>query len=53
MVEAAAHESPTHFIEAANRSMQGKTIFDHAKEQMRQGATSVAEVMRISNQIED
>lgn len=53
MVEAAAHESPTLFIQAARQSMQGHTILDHALEILRQGITTVAEVMRISNQVED
>jgi type II secretory ATPase GspE/PulE/Tfp pilus assembly ATPase PilB-like protein len=33
--------------------MRGKTILDHAMAMMRQGRTTVAEVMRVSNQVED
>jgi type II secretory ATPase GspE/PulE/Tfp pilus assembly ATPase PilB-like protein len=33
--------------------MRGKTILDHALLKMLQGLTTVAEVMRISNQVED
>lgn len=53
MVEAAAHESTNHFMRAAADHMRGKTIIDHALLKMRQGLTTVAEVMRISNQVED
>ena len=53
MVEAAAHDSPTHFMEVAHQQMRGKTVLDHALKEMKQGRTSVAEVMRISNQVED
>ena len=53
MIEAAAHDSPTHFLEVARQSIRGKSIMDHALKEMKQGNTSVAEVMRISNQVED
>ena len=53
LIEAAAHDSPTHFMQVARQHMRGKTILDHALEQMKQGRTTVAEVMRISNQVED
>ena len=53
MVEAAAHDNANHFMQVAHKHMQGRTIMDHAMEQMKQGHTSVAEVMRISNQVED
>jgi len=53
MTEAAAHDSATHFMQVAREHMRGKTVLDHALEQMKQGHTTVAEVMRISNQIED
>ena len=53
LIEAAAHDSPTHFMQIARQHMRGKTILDHALEQMKQGHTTVAEVMRISNQVED
>ncbi|MDD5180684.1 MAG: ATPase, T2SS/T4P/T4SS family [Gallionellaceae bacterium] len=53
LAEAAAHHDSSRFMQAARDSMQGKTLLDHALEQMRQGCTTVAEIMRISNQVED
>jgi MSHA biogenesis protein MshE len=53
MVEAAAHDTSTQFMEAARQHMRGRTILDQALEQMKQGNTTVAEVMRISNQVEE
>ncbi|OGS90381.1 MAG: MSHA biogenesis protein MshE [Gallionellales bacterium GWA2_60_18] len=53
MVEAAAHDSATHFMQVARQHMRGRAILDHALEQMKQGRTTVGEVMRISNQVEE
>ena len=53
MIEAAAHESNTHFTQLAQQHMHGKTILDHALAEMKLGHTSVSEVMRISNRAED
>jgi len=53
LVEAAAHDNSSDFTNAARESMRGKTMIDHALQQMKQGHTSVAEVIRISNQVED
>ncbi len=53
MVEAAAHESANHFMQVAHKHLHGKTVLSHALEQMKQGRTTIAEVMRISNQVED
>lgn len=53
LVEAAAHDDASRFTQAARAIMQGKTMLDRALELMTQGYTSVAEVMRISNQVED
>ncbi len=53
MVEAAAHDDANHFMQVAHKHISGRTIMDHAMEQMKQGHTSVFEVMRISNQVED
>ena len=53
LVEAAAHHDANHFMQAARASMRGKTLLDHALGEMKQGHTSVAEIMRISNQVED
>ncbi|MGB8517023.1 MAG: ATPase, T2SS/T4P/T4SS family [Gallionella sp.] len=53
LVEAAAHDSVTHFMQVAGEHMRGKTMLDHALVQMRGGLTTVEEVMRISNQVEE
>ena len=53
LVEAATQQDSTHFMQAAQTYMKGKTLLDRALEKMKQGQTSVAEVMRISNQVED
>ena len=53
LVEAAAHHDSNDFINAARASMRGKTMLDYALEQMKLGQTSVAEVIRIGNQVED
>jgi MSHA biogenesis protein MshE len=53
MVEAAAHEGATQFMKVAHEQMHGKTMLDHALEEMKQGHTTVLEVMGISNRIEE
>jgi MSHA biogenesis protein MshE len=53
MVEVAAHDNAAHFMQVAHQHMRGKTVMDHAMQEMKQGHTTVAEVMRISNQVED
>lgn len=53
LVEAAANHDSVHFMKIAKESLQGKTMLDHALENMKLGHTSVAEVIRISNQVED
>jgi MSHA biogenesis protein MshE len=53
LVEAAAHEDNSVFMQAAREHLKGKTLLDAALREMKQGRTSVAEVMRISNQVED
>ncbi len=53
MVEAAAHDSVVDFMHVAEQQLAGKTILARALQQMLQGNTTVAEVMRISNQVED
>jgi len=53
MVEAAAHHDATHFMQVASKHLHGKSVLFHALELMKQGRTTVAEVMRISNQVED
>jgi MSHA biogenesis protein MshE len=53
LVDAAAHEDNTHFMQAAREHLKGRTLLDAALGEMRRGHTSIAEVMRISNQVED
>jgi MSHA biogenesis protein MshE len=53
LVDAAAHEENTYFMEAARNHLKGRTLLDAALHEMKLGHTSVAEVMRISNQVED
>lgn len=53
MVEAAAHDSTTRFMELSRQHMRGKSLLDHALEEMKQGHTTISEVMRISNRVED
>jgi MSHA biogenesis protein MshE len=53
LVEAAAHESVDHFMKAAKNHLRGKTLVDNALGRVKQGLTTVAEVMRISTQMED
>jgi MSHA biogenesis protein MshE len=53
LVEAAAHEDNTVFMQAAREHLKGKTLLEAAVREMKLGRTSVAEVMRISNQVED
>jgi len=53
MVKAAAHESATHFMQVARDYMKGKTMLDHALEEMKQGHTTVFEVMSISSRAEE
>ena len=53
LVEAAAHHDSNHFMKAARDYMKGKTLIDHALQQMKLGITSVAEVMNVSNDRED
>lgn len=53
LVDAAAHQDATHFMQAARAHMQGRTLIDHALEQMKLGHTTVAEVMGACSQRED
>jgi MSHA biogenesis protein MshE len=48
MTEATAHEDAAHFMQAARQQLRGKTIIDQALDQMKQGRTTISEVMRIS-----
>ncbi|MBU1214163.1 MAG: Flp pilus assembly complex ATPase component TadA [Gammaproteobacteria bacterium] len=53
LVDAAAHADNSVFMQAARDHLKGRTLLDAALGEMRLGHTSVAEVMRISNQVED
>jgi MSHA biogenesis protein MshE len=53
LVDAAAHHEASHFMKASRDYMKGKTLIDHALQQMKLGFTSVAEVMSVSNERED
>ncbi|OIR18239.1 type II secretion system protein E [mine drainage metagenome] len=53
LVEAAAHDDNSHFMQVARDHLKGKTLLDAALREMKLGRTSVSEVMRISNQVED
>jgi len=52
MTEAAAHDDAAHFMQVANKLMRGKTLIDNALDQMIQGNTTIAEVMRITIQVD-
>ncbi len=53
LVDAAAHEDNSHFMQVARDHLKGRTLLDAALHEMKNGRTSIAEVMRISNQVED
>ncbi|ADE12833.1 GspE/PulE family protein [Sideroxydans lithotrophicus] len=53
LVDAASHEENSYFMQVARAHLKGRTLLDAALREMKQGHTSVAEVMRISNQVED
>ena len=53
LIEAATSDDVNYFMKIAEKHMRGKTILDHALAEMKQGRTTVSEVMRISNQVEE
>ncbi|MDD2701136.1 MAG: ATPase, T2SS/T4P/T4SS family [Sideroxydans sp.] len=53
LVDAAAHDDNAHFMQAARNYLKDRTLLDAALREMKLGHTSIAEVMRISNQVED
>jgi MSHA biogenesis protein MshE len=53
VIDAANHHDPSHFLKAAHDEMDGNTLRRHAVQLVVQGRTTVAEAMRVSNQIED
>jgi MSHA biogenesis protein MshE len=53
IADAAAHQESLRFMEVARDHLRGKTLLDHAIQLMKAGVTTIVEVMRISNQVED
>jgi len=53
VVDAANNPDPAAFLKAAAQQMAGQTLRRHAVQLVIQGRTTVAEAMRISNQLED
>ena len=53
MIEAAGHDSPNHFMLVAKQHLHGNTVLSNALDEMKAGRTTISEVMRISNQVED
>ncbi|KAF0202492.1 MAG: MSHA bioproteinis protein [Gallionellaceae bacterium] len=53
IADAAVHEKASHFMEVAREHLKDKTLLDAALKQMQLGVTTVTEVMRITNQVED
>ncbi len=53
LADAASHADNTQFMQAARSHLKGRTLLDAALHEMKLGHTSIAEVMRISNQVED
>lgn len=53
IADASVHENAVRYMELAREYLKGKTLLDSALIQLKSGITSVAEVMRITNQMED
>jgi MSHA biogenesis protein MshE len=53
VIDAANHHDPSHFLKAAHEEMDGNTLRRHAVQLVVQGRTTIAEAMRVSNQIEE
>ncbi|MEC5160297.1 MSHA biogenesis protein MshE [Janthinobacterium sp. CG_23.3] len=53
VADAANDPDPAHFLKVASAQMAGETLRRHAVHLVVQGRTTVAEAMRISNQIEE
>lgn len=51
--EAVNHHDPSHFLKVAHAEMRGETLRRSAVRLAIQGRTTVAEAMRVSNQMED
>ena len=53
VAQAASHHDPQHFLKAARAQMAGRTLRSHAVTLAASGRTTVAEAMRISNQLNE
>jgi len=53
VTDAANHPDPAHFLKVAHGEMAGETLRRHGVQLAVQGRTTIAEAMRISNQLED
>jgi MSHA biogenesis protein MshE len=53
VLDAANHPDPSHFLKVAHAEMRGDTLRRHAVQLAVQGRTTIAEAMRVSNQLED
>lgn len=53
VADAASHQEPTYFLNAAKRQMAGNTLRHHAVALARAGKTTLSEAMRITNQLDD
>jgi MSHA biogenesis protein MshE len=53
VVEAAHHADPSHFMKVAKQQMGGRTLRKYAVDLVVSGVSTVAEAMRISNQLEE
>ena len=53
VVAAAHHDDPANFVKVAKQQMAGQTLRKYAVDLVVAGLTTVAEAMRINNQIED
>ena len=53
VTDAANHPDPAHFLKVAHAQMEGETLRRHGVQLAVQGRTTIAEAMRISNQLDD
>jgi len=53
LVEAIGHQDPAYFLKIAREQMAGETLRSQAALLVRSGKTTVAEAMRISNQLDE
>ncbi|UVW26932.1 GspE/PulE family protein [Massilia sp. H6] len=53
VTDAANHPDPAHFLKVAQAQMEGETLRRHGVSLAVQGRTTIAEAMRISNQLDD